>query len=49
MPDVQKRLEGLGGEPGNASAGGVRGARPKSDYERFGKLVKDANIKTEQR
>ena len=47
LPDVRKRLEGLAGEPGNMSAAEFA-AMAKSDYERSGKLVRDANIKTEQ-
>ena len=46
MPDVKKRLEGLAGEPGNMTAAEFA-AMAKSDYERSGKLVRDANIKTE--
>jgi tripartite-type tricarboxylate transporter receptor subunit TctC len=46
MPDVRKRIEGLGGEPG-AMTPEQFGAMNKADYERFGKLVKDANIKAE--
>jgi tripartite-type tricarboxylate transporter receptor subunit TctC len=47
MPDVKKRLEGLAGEPGALSAGEFA-AMAKSDYERSGKLVRDAGIKGEQ-
>ena len=47
MPDVRKRLEGLAGEPGNMSAAEFA-AMAKSDYDRSGKLVRDANIKAEQ-
>ena len=46
MPDVKKRLESLAGEPGNMTAAEFA-AMAKSDYERSGKLVRDANIKTE--
>jgi tripartite-type tricarboxylate transporter receptor subunit TctC len=46
MPDVQKRLVGLGGEPGNATQEQFA-ALVKSDYERFGRLIKDANVKLE--
>ena len=45
-PDVAKRLAGLGGEPGNASQAEFA-ALVKSDYDRFGKLIKDANVKLE--
>ena len=47
LPDVQKRLLGLGGEPGNLTSGEFA-AMNKADFERFGKLVKDAGIKPEQ-
>lgn len=47
MPDVQARLKGLGGEPGNRSQAEFA-AMVKSDYDRFGKLIKDANVKVEQ-
>ena len=44
LPDVQAKLKGLGGEPGNASPEQFA-ALNKTEYERFGKLIKDANIK----
>ena len=47
MPDVKKRLEGLAGEPGTLTAEQFA-AMARADYERSGKLVKDANIKGEQ-
>jgi len=47
MPDVQKRLVGLGGEPGNITQDQFA-AMVKSDYDRFGKLIKDANVKLDQ-
>jgi tripartite-type tricarboxylate transporter receptor subunit TctC len=47
MPDVRKKLEGLGGEPGTLTSEQFS-AMNKSDFDRFGKLVKDANIKMEQ-
>ncbi len=46
MPDVQKRLLGLGGEPGDATQDQFA-ALVKSDYDRFGRLIKDANVKLE--
>ena len=46
LPDVQKRLIGLGGEPGNATPEQFA-ALVKSDYDRFGRLIKDANVKIE--
>ncbi len=44
LPDVQAKLRGLGGEPGNVSPEQFA-AINKAEYERFGKLIKDANIK----
>ena len=46
MPDVQKRLLGLGGEPGTLTQDQFT-AMVRSDYDRFGKLIKDANVKIE--
>ena len=46
MPDVRKRLEGMAGEPG-AMSGADFAAMAKTDYDRAGKLVRDANIKGE--
>jgi tripartite-type tricarboxylate transporter receptor subunit TctC len=45
-PEVAKRLVGLGGEPGNLSQAEFA-AMVKTDYDRFGKLIKDANVKLE--
>ena len=47
MPDVRKRLEGLAGEPGTLSAAEFA-AMAKTDYDRAGKLVRDAGVKGEQ-
>ncbi len=47
MPDIRKRLEGLGGEPGTLTAEQF-GAMNKADFERFGRLVRAAGIKSEQ-
>ena len=47
LPDVRKRLESLAGEPGALTAEQFA-AMARADYERSGKLVKDANIKPEQ-
>ncbi len=47
LPDVQKRLMALGGEPGKATPEQFA-ALVKSDYDRFGRLIKDANVKIEQ-
>jgi len=46
LPDVRKRLTGLGGEPGALTAEQF-GAMNKADFERFGKLIRDAGIKME--
>jgi tripartite-type tricarboxylate transporter receptor subunit TctC len=46
LPDVQAKLRGLGGEPGNISVEQFA-AMNKAEYERFGKLIKTANIKAE--
>jgi len=45
-PEVARKLVGLGGEPGSASQAEFA-ALVKSDYDRFGKLIKDANVKLE--
>jgi tripartite-type tricarboxylate transporter receptor subunit TctC len=47
MPDVKKRLESLAGEPGTLTAEQFA-AMAKADYERSGKLVREAGIKGEQ-
>jgi tripartite-type tricarboxylate transporter receptor subunit TctC len=44
LPDVQARLKGLGGEPGNLTPAQFAELN-RAEYERFGKLIKDANIK----
>jgi tripartite-type tricarboxylate transporter receptor subunit TctC len=46
-PEIQKRLQDLGGEPG-ALTSEQFAAMNRADYERFGKLVKAAGIKSEQ-
>jgi tripartite-type tricarboxylate transporter receptor subunit TctC len=46
LPDVQARIKGLGGEIQLMSPEQF-GAMNKSEFERYGKLVRDANIKTE--
>ena len=46
LPDVQKRLIGLGGEPG-AMTSEQFAAMNKADFDRFGKLIQDAGIKME--
>jgi tripartite-type tricarboxylate transporter receptor subunit TctC len=45
-PDVQKRIAGLAGEPGAMTIEQFA-ALQRADYDRFGKLIKDANIKLE--
>ena len=47
MPEVRKKLEALAGEPGSLSIAEFA-AMAKADYERSGKLVKDAKIKADQ-
>ena len=47
MSDVQKRLEGLGGEPGNMTPAQLA-AMNKAESERFGALIRAANIKIQQ-
>ena len=46
MPDVRQKLEALGGEPGTLTAEQF-GAMNRADFERFGKLVRAANIKVD--
>lgn len=46
LPDIQTRLKGLGGEPGNLTPEQFA-ALNKAEYERFGRLIKDANIRIE--
>ena len=46
LPDVKQRLVGLAGEAGTLTSEQF-GAMNKADFDRFGKLVKDANVKME--
>jgi len=46
LPDVRKRLVGLGGEPG-AMTTEQFSAMNRADFDRSGKLIKDAGIKVE--
>ncbi|RYF18394.1 MAG: tripartite tricarboxylate transporter substrate binding protein [Comamonadaceae bacterium] len=46
MPDVQARIKGMGGEVGTLTSDGFAEMN-RQEFERFRKLVKDANIKTE--
>jgi tripartite-type tricarboxylate transporter receptor subunit TctC len=43
LPDIRDKLRGLGGEPGMLTSEQF-GVMNKSDYDRFGKLVREANI-----
>ncbi|HEY1461122.1 MAG TPA: tripartite tricarboxylate transporter substrate binding protein [Casimicrobiaceae bacterium] len=45
-PDVQKRIAGLAGEPGNMSSAEFAELN-RADYERYGKLIREAGIKLE--
>ncbi len=45
-PDVQKRIAGLGGEPGTMTSAEF-GELNRADYERYGKLIREAGIKLE--
>ena len=44
LPDVHAKLKGLGGDPGNISPDEFSKIN-KQDFEKFGKLIKQANIK----
>jgi tripartite-type tricarboxylate transporter receptor subunit TctC len=44
LPDVQARLKGLGGEPGNITPAQFADLN-RQEFERFGKLIRDAGIK----
>ncbi len=46
LPDVQAKLRGLGGEPGNLTPEQFA-ALNKAEFERFGKLIRDASIRIE--
>lgn len=46
LPDVQAKLRGLGGEPGTMSADQFARFNLQ-EYERFGRLIREANIKPE--
>ncbi len=45
-PDVQKRIAGLAGEAGNMTSAEFAELN-RADYERYGKLIRDAGIKLE--
>lgn len=45
-PDVQKRIVALAGEPGNMTSAEFAELN-RADYERYGKLIRDAGIKLE--
>jgi len=44
LPDVQARLRGLGGEPAGMTVEQFA-ALNKGEFERFGKLIREANVK----
>ena len=44
LPDVQAKLRGLGGEPGGMSVEQFA-ALNRGEFERFGKLIREANVK----
>lgn len=46
LPDVQSRIRGMGGEVGTLTSDGFAEMN-RQEFERFRKLVKDANIRTE--
>jgi tripartite-type tricarboxylate transporter receptor subunit TctC len=46
LPDVQARIRGLGGEVGNLSVEQFAEMN-RSEFERYGKLVREANIRPE--
>jgi tripartite-type tricarboxylate transporter receptor subunit TctC len=46
LPDVQAKLKGLGGEPGTLTTEQFAEMN-KKEYDRFGALIKSANIKAE--
>jgi tripartite-type tricarboxylate transporter receptor subunit TctC len=46
LPDVQAKLKGLGGEPGSLTIEAFAEMN-KAEYERFGKLIRTANIKAD--
>ena len=47
MPDIVARFNGLAGEPGSMTRAQLAQLN-RADYERFGKLVREANVKIEQ-
>jgi tripartite-type tricarboxylate transporter receptor subunit TctC len=47
LPDVQAKLRGLGGEPGTIALDQFAEMN-RAEYERMGKLIRDANIKAEE-
>lgn len=46
LPDIQSRLKALGGEPGNLTPEQFRQLNLQ-EYERFGKLIRQANIRVD--
>jgi tripartite-type tricarboxylate transporter receptor subunit TctC len=47
MPDVQAKLRGLGGEPGTLTREQFA-AMNRAEFDRFGKLIREAGIKLDQ-
>lgn len=47
MPDIVERFKGLAGEPGSMTRAELAQLN-RADYDRFGKLIREANIKAEQ-
>jgi tripartite-type tricarboxylate transporter receptor subunit TctC len=46
MPDVRERLAGMGAEPSGESPADLA-KRIKSEYDRWGEVVRKANIKAD--
>lgn len=47
MPDIVERFKGLAGEPGSMTRTELAQLN-RADYERFGKLIREANIKADR-
>ena len=46
LPDIRERLSGLGGDPASGSPGDAE-AFLRSEYEQWGKVIREAGIKAE--
>jgi len=46
LPDVQKRIAGMAGEPGTMTIAEFA-ALNRADYDRYGKLIRESGIKLE--